>query len=50
MTCTCNDGSHELGTALWHRSYRNWYDHREAGNATRARLWGYIADRLVFMA
>ncbi len=32
--------------AIWHRAYRRWYDHRQAGHTTRAAAWGWVADRL----
>lgn len=47
MNCKCNDGSHEFGTALWHRAYCTWYDHDRGGRRARAALWGWFADRLV---
>jgi hypothetical protein len=50
MTCKCDDGSHTLGVALWHRAYCNWYDHRAAGNRARTAVWGWVADRFVALA
>jgi hypothetical protein len=29
---------------IWHKAYRRWYDHREAGHVKRAKLWGYLTD------
>lgn len=34
-------------TRLWHGSYCRWYDHDRARHRQRARVWGWIADRLV---
>ncbi|MGZ6772825.1 MAG: hypothetical protein ACXVIQ_14625 [Ilumatobacteraceae bacterium] len=50
MNCRCNDGSHETGTALWHRAYCNWYDADRAGRKIRAAVWGFVADHLVTFA
>jgi len=33
-------------TILWHAAYCRWYDSREAGRHTRARMWGRAADLL----
>lgn len=50
MKCKCDDGSHDLGTALWHRAYCNWFDHDRAGRTVRAALYGWLADRIVRFA
>jgi hypothetical protein len=50
VNCKCNDERHDVGTALWHRAYCNWYDHGQRGRGVRARVWGWIADRLVRFA
>lgn len=50
MKCKCTDGSHTVGTAIWHRAYCTWYDHHHAGRRVRAAVWGWIADRLVRLA
>lgn len=50
MNCKCSDGRHEVGTAMWHRAYCNWYDARAAGRTIRAAAWGFVADRLVRFA
>ncbi|NYD39926.1 hypothetical protein BJZ21_004041 [Nocardioides panaciterrulae] len=47
MNCKCNDGRHDMRTALWHRAYCNWFDHDRAGHNVRAAVWGWLADRLV---
>lgn len=47
LPCKCNDQAHDPLTALWHRSYCAWYDHDRAGHRRRARVWGWVADRLV---
>lgn len=49
MNCTCNDGTHDTMTALWHRAYCRWYDHDRAEHRIRARAWGWVADRLVWV-
>lgn len=50
LPCICDDERHPLGTALWHRAYCRWYDHRDRGHEVRAALWGWIADRLARFA
>lgn len=47
LGCDCPDGKHALGTALWHRAYRRWHEHRDRGHEFRAAAWGWLADRLV---
>lgn len=34
---------------IWHAAYRRWFDHDRSGHATRARVWGWVADRLVLL-
>lgn len=46
MNCLCDDGKHDTGTALWHRAFCRWYDHKHAGHQLRAASWGWLADRL----
>ncbi|NUS54720.1 MAG: hypothetical protein HOV66_07640 [Streptomycetaceae bacterium] len=47
LPCKCDDRRHDPLTALWHRAYCHWYDHDRAGHRGRARVWGWVADRLV---
>lgn len=47
MNCKCDDRQHDTRTALWHRAYCHWYDHRDRGQEFRAAAWGWLADRLV---
>lgn len=46
MKCKCDDGRHDTATALWHRAYCNWCDADRAGHTLRARMWGFVADRV----
>lgn len=46
MNCTCSDGRHNFATAVWHRAYCAWYDHRATGHRARAAVFGFVADRL----
>lgn len=50
IPCKCNDKKHTIGLALWHRAYCNWFDSDRAGRTTRAKVWGWIADRVVRFA